>query len=86
MAAAALTTAKLQALILQLQTQVATLTLAAAPTASESAAVVFADTPQSLHAEDLIDYSMKWGSGIYEQGCKTLDNKALADGFGMTPD
>ncbi len=86
MAAAPLTTAKLQALILQLQTQVATLTSAAAPTASGSAAVVFADTPQSLHAKDLIDYSTKRGSGIYEQGCKTLDDKALTNGFGMTPD
>ncbi len=28
---------------------------------------------------------MKRGSSIYEQGCKTLDNKALTDGFGMTP-
>ena len=27
---------------------------------------------------------MKRGSSIYEQGCKTLDNKALTDGFGMT--
>ncbi len=25
-------------------------------------------------------------SSIYEQGCKTLDNKALANGFSMTPD
>jgi hypothetical protein len=48
------------------------------------AAVVFADTPQSLYANDLIDYSTKWGSSIYEQGCKTLDDKALTDGFGMT--
>jgi hypothetical protein len=85
MAAAALTTAKLQALILQLQTQVTTLTLAAAPAASGSAAIVFADTPQLLHAKDLINYSTKRGSGIYEQGCKTLDDKALPNGFGMTP-
>jgi hypothetical protein len=28
---------------------------------------------------------MKQGSGIYEQGCKTLDDKALTDGFGMIP-
>jgi hypothetical protein len=85
MAAAAPTTAKLQALILQLQTQVATLTSAAAPAASGSAAVFFADIPLSLHAKDLIDHLTKQGSGIYEQGCKTLDNKALTDGFGMTP-
>jgi hypothetical protein len=43
------------------------------------------DTPQSLHANDLVDYSTKRGSGIYEQGCKTLDNKALTSGLGMTP-
>jgi hypothetical protein len=58
---------------------------AAAPAVSESAAVGFADTPQSLHAKDLINYLTKRGSGIYEQGCKTLDDKALLDGFGMTP-
>jgi hypothetical protein len=35
---------------------------------------------------DLLDYSTKRGSSIYKQGCKTLDNKALTDGFGMTSD
>ena len=84
MAAAAPTPAKLQALILQLQTQVATLTSGAATAGPAPAAVVFADTPQSLYADDLIDYSTKRGSSIYEQGCKTLDDKALTDGFGMT--
>jgi hypothetical protein len=78
------TPAELQALILQLQNQVATLTLGAAPAGSAPAAAIFADTPQSLYADDLIDYSMKRGSSIYEQGCKTLDDKALTDGFGMT--
>jgi hypothetical protein len=58
----------------------------AAPAGQAPAAVVFANTPQLLHANDLIDYSMKRGSGIHEQGCKTLDDKALTDGFGMTPD
>ncbi len=86
MAAAAPSPAKLQALILQLQSQVATLTLGAAPAGPAPAAVVFADTPQSLYANDLIDYSTKRGSSIYEQGCKTLDDKALTNGFGMTPD
>jgi hypothetical protein len=85
MVAAAPTPAKLQALILQLQSQVATLTLGATLAGPAPAAVIFADTPQSLYADDLIDYSMKRGSSIYEQGCKTLDNKALTDGFGMTP-
>ena len=86
MAAAAPTTAELQALILQLQAQVTTLTSGAAAPAGPPAAVVFADTPQSLYADDLIDFSTKLGSSIYEQGCKTLDNKALTDGFGMTSD
>ncbi len=80
------TPAELQALILQLQIQVATLTLGAAPAGPAPAAVVFADTPQLLYANDLINYSTKRGSSIYEQGCKTLDDKALADGFGMTSD
>jgi hypothetical protein len=86
MAAAARTPAELQALILQLHSQVATLTSEAAPTGPAPAAIVFADTPQPLYVDDLIDYSTKWGSSIYEQGCKTLDKKALTDGFGMTPD
>ena len=51
------TPAELQALILQLQNQVATLTLGAAPAGPAPAAVIFADTPQSLYADDLINYS-----------------------------
>jgi hypothetical protein len=78
--------AKLQALIAQLQAQVATLTLGTAPTGPALAAVVLMDTPQLLHINDLFDYSTKWVLGIYEQRCKTLDNKALTGGFGMTPD
>ena len=74
MAAAAPTHAKPQALILQLQSQVATLTSGAAPAGPASAVVIFAGTPQSLHADDLIDYSTKWGSSIYEQGCKKTLN------------
>ena len=57
--------AELQALIQQLQTQVQALENAAAmapivqaaPTAPQ--AVVFADTPQTLGADELIDYSSK---------------------------
>jgi hypothetical protein len=64
---AAPTAAELQALITQLQIQVATLTSAAATTAAPApAAVVFADTPQLLNTKDLIDYSKKRGSSIYE--------------------
>jgi len=84
MASSVPSSAELQALILQLQSQVATLMLGAVPTGPAPATVIFADTPKSLQANDLIDYSTKWGSSIYEQGCKTLDDKALTDGFGMT--
>ena len=74
MAAAAPTTAKLQALTLQLQSQVATLMSGATPAGPAPATVVFADTPQSLYADDPIDYSTKQVSSIYEQGCETLDD------------
>jgi hypothetical protein len=57
---------------------------AAAPPAG-AAPVVFADTPQMLGVNDLGDYSMKRGSAIFEQGCKTLNGKALTNGFAMTP-
>ncbi len=82
------TVADLQALILSLQAQVANLqeAIPAAPAAGAAAVVTFADTPQTLNADDLLDYSTKRGSGIYEQGCKALDDKALAGGYGMTPD
>jgi hypothetical protein len=48
--------------------------------------VVFADTPQRLEVESLIDYGMKRGAEIYRQGCAPLDDKSLTDGFNMTPD
>jgi len=86
------TTAELQALIQQLQAQVQALQNAAATAAPAAPAattaapsvVVFADTPQTLGAEDLIDYSTKRGSDIYKQGIAPLDDKALTDGFAMT--
>ena len=66
------TITELQVLILQLQTQVLALETAAtaaamvAPSATTTTAapsvVVFVDTPQTLGAEDLIDYSSKRGS------------------------
>jgi hypothetical protein len=82
------TVANLQALLLLLQAQVANLQAAipAALAAGAAAVVTFADTPQTLNTNDLLDYSTKRGSSIYEQGCKALDNKALAGSFGMTPD
>jgi hypothetical protein len=88
MAAPAPTVADLQALIQALQAQIALLqaALSAAPAASAAAVFIFADTPQTLNASDLLDYSTKRNSSIYEQGCKALDNKALAGGFGMPTD
>jgi hypothetical protein len=60
--AAALTTAELLALTATLQAEVTALQATrAAPT------VVFANTPQTLGAKDLIDYSTKRGSEIYKQ-------------------
>jgi hypothetical protein len=41
--------------------------------------------PQMLGANNLINYSRKRGSAIFEQGCKALDNKALTNGFVMNP-
>jgi len=90
--ATAPTTAKLQALIQQLQAQVQALQNAAAaaapvaPAATTAApsVVVFADTPQTLGAKDLIGYSSKRGSEIYKQGIAALDDKSLTDGFNMT--
>jgi hypothetical protein len=84
------TTAKLMAIITALQVQIVALqnaapAAAAAPPAG-SATVVFADMPQMLGADDLIDYLTKQGSTIFEQGCKSLDDKALTNGFAMTPD
>jgi hypothetical protein len=53
------TVADLQALILLLQVKVANLQAAipAAPAAGAAAVVTFADTPQTLNADDLLDYS-----------------------------
>jgi hypothetical protein len=90
MAAPAPTTAELMAIITMLQEQFVALqnaapAAAAAPPAG-AATVVFADTPQMLGANDLIDYSTKRGSTMFEQGCKPFDDKALTDGFAMTPD
>jgi len=82
--AATPTLANLQALIATLQAQVNTL-LAAATAAAAPTPVVFANTPQMLNSNNLIDSSTKRGSSIYEQGCKALEDKALTDRFGMTP-
>jgi hypothetical protein len=70
--AAAPTNPKLVAIIAQLQAQVNALQNAApAATATPpacAAPVVFADTFQTLGANDLINYLPKRGSAIFEQG------------------
>jgi len=92
--AATRTPAELEALVIQLQGEILALQAAAAsaPTAAPAATttttalsvVVFADTPQTLGAEDLIDYSLKRGSEICKQRIAPLDDKSLTDGFNMT--
>ncbi len=72
MDAPAPTTAKLMAIITTLQVQIVALqnvapAAAAAPPAG-TATVVFADMPQTLGADDLINYLTKRGSTIFEQG------------------
>ena len=37
-----------------------------------------------LEVDDLINYSTKRGSAIYDKGIQALDDKALTDGFSMT--
>jgi hypothetical protein len=69
---------ELSDLILTLQAQVNA--LRAAPTA-----VVFAETPQMMEVNSLIDYSMKRGAEIYKQGCTPLNDMSLTKGFNMTP-
>jgi hypothetical protein len=82
--------AELLAQIQALQEQVTALAAAAAaaaPTAPAAPApIVFADTPQSLDVENLIDYGTKRGSEIFKQGCAALDDKSLTDGFNMSMD
>jgi hypothetical protein len=88
MAAPAPTTAKVMAIITMLQVQIVALQNAAsAATAvppAGAATVVFADTPQTLGANDLINYLTNQGSTIFEQGCKPLDDKALTNSVAMT--
>jgi hypothetical protein len=80
------TVAELLAQIQALQNQVNLLAAAAAaPTPAATAPVIFADTPQTLEVENLIDYGTKRGTEIFKQGCAPLDDKSLTDGFNMTP-
>jgi hypothetical protein len=73
-----------------LQAQVAALVAAspAAPAVAAAAAghtVTFAEMPQTLNPDDLLDYLSKRGASVLEQGCKPLDDKAPINGFRMTP-
>ncbi len=84
------TVQELQELINQLQAQVTALQNAApaaptAPAAAATAPVVFFDSPQTIGVDNIIDYSKILGKDIYEKGCSVLDDKALMDGFNMTP-
>jgi hypothetical protein len=85
MASAKPTNAELMVIITTLQAQVTALQnvapAAAAASLAGTAPVVFTDMPQTLGANDLINYSTKRGSVIFEQGCKALDNKALTNGL-----
>jgi hypothetical protein len=69
------------AIITTLQAQINALQNAAsAATAAPQAGaapVVFANMPQTLGTNDLINYSTKRGSTIFEQGCKALDDKGI---------
>jgi hypothetical protein len=83
------TVQELQALILVLQSQVQALqnvapAIQAAPAAAATP-VVFADTPQTLGVDELIDYLTKRGQLIYNHECVALNNKALTNGFNMIP-
>jgi hypothetical protein len=55
------------------------------PVAPAANPVVFADTPQMLEVENLINYGTKRGAKIYKQGCAPLDDKSLTDWFNMIP-
>ncbi len=77
---AAPTIQQLSALIVALQQEVNALKNAA-PTP-----VVFAETPQTMEVDNLIDYATKRGAEIYKQGCTPLNDKSLTKGFNMTPD
>jgi hypothetical protein len=79
-AATAPTIEQLSALIIALQQEVNVLRNAA-PTP-----VVFAETPQTMEVDNLIDYATKRGAEIYKQGCAPLNNKSLTKGLNMTPD
>jgi hypothetical protein len=80
--AAAPTVEELLALIVALQAEVNVLRTVAQ---AAQAAIVFAETPQTMEVDNLINYLTKRGAEIYKQGCAPLDYKSLTKGFNMTP-
>ena len=73
-----------------LQAQVTALQNAApaahAAPAAAATQVVFANLPQTLGVDNIINYLKKLGKDIHEKGCKVaLGDKALTDRFNMTP-
>jgi hypothetical protein len=77
---------ELQQLINQLQADMtASQAAPAAPAAAAAATVVFTNSPQTIGVDGIIDYSKKLGKDIYKKGCSALNDKALTDGFNMTP-
>jgi hypothetical protein len=77
---------RLLAQVTALQNKLAALRQQNQPQQNQPNPVIFADTPQTLEVENLIDYGTKRGTEIYKQGCAQLDDKSLTDGFNMTPD
>jgi hypothetical protein len=79
--AAAPTNAKLMAIITQLQAQAAALQNAAAAAAAAppagAAPVVFADTPQTLGTDDLINTLLKEGQPFLSKGAKHSTTRHL---------
>jgi hypothetical protein len=77
---------RLLAQVAALQNKLAALWQQNQPQQNQPNPVIFANTPQTLEVENLIDYGTKRGTEIYKQGCAPLDNKSLTNGFNMTPD
>jgi hypothetical protein len=50
--------------------------------AGAAAAVTFAATPAMVNHQDLIDYTMKVGTMVYDEGCKKLTTKFDMKSYG----
>jgi hypothetical protein len=77
---------RLLAQVTALQYELASLRQQNQPQKNQPNPVIFADTPQTLEVENLIDYGTKRGTEICKQGCAPLDDKSLTNGFNMMPD